>query len=140
MGSAALLGAALYWLDFRPWLAGLLIGLLAYKPQFGVLLEAAALASASLRATPYVMDYDLVVVAIAMAFFARHGLKQGFHDYEIGMLAAAWVVPLLSRSVAGIAAIPLGLMVMPAFYTFVLRRAALDREVLASGEHRVAQA
>jgi ABC-type xylose transport system permease subunit len=56
------------------------------------------------------------------------------------MLAAAWVVPLLSRSVAGIAATPLGLMVMPAFYTFVLRRAALDREVLASGKHRVAQA
>jgi hypothetical protein len=68
MGSAALLGAALYWLDFRPWLAGLLIGLLAYKPQFGVLLEAAALASASLRATPYVMDYDLVMVASRWRF------------------------------------------------------------------------
>jgi alpha-1,2-mannosyltransferase len=83
---------------------------LAYKPQFGVLLKAGALASASLLATPYIMDNDLVVLAIA--FFARHGLKRGFRDYEIGMLAAAWVVPLLSRSVAGIAAIPLGLMVM----------------------------
>ena len=66
--TAALLGAALYWLDFRPWLAGLLSGLLAYKPQFGVLLKAAALASASLRATPYVMDYDLVVVASRWRF------------------------------------------------------------------------
>jgi hypothetical protein len=243
--TAALLGAALYWLDLRPWLAGLLIGLLAYKPQFGILippallaagrwstiaaagvtvivlvalslltlgsgawhafaestnftqtvlleqgaagwekmqsifaavrmwgagihaayaaqgalflllaatiawlwrsdaafeLKAAALASAGLLATPYVMDYGLVALAIAIAFFVRHGLNRGFHDYEISMLATAWIVPLLSRSVAGSAAIPLGLMVMLAFYMFVLWRAALDREVIASGKHRIAQA
>jgi hypothetical protein len=103
-------------------------------------LKAAALASASLLATPYVMDYDLMVLAIAIAFFVRHGLNRGFRDYEISMLAAAWIVPLLSRSVAGFAAIPLGLMVMLVFYVFVLRRAALDREIIASGEHRIAQA
>ena len=38
-------------------------------------LKAAALASASLLATPYVLDYDLVVLAVAIAFFARHGLR-----------------------------------------------------------------
>lgn len=36
--TAALLGAALATLDRRPWIAGLLIGLLAYKPHFGVLI------------------------------------------------------------------------------------------------------
>jgi hypothetical protein len=36
--NAALLGGGLLLLDRRPWLAGLLIGLLAYKPHFGVLL------------------------------------------------------------------------------------------------------
>ena len=36
--TAALLGGALQLLDRRPWLAGVLIGLLAYKPQFGVLI------------------------------------------------------------------------------------------------------
>jgi hypothetical protein len=35
--TAALLGGALHWLDRKPWLAGILIGMLAYKPQFGVL-------------------------------------------------------------------------------------------------------
>ncbi len=178
--TAALLGGALHLLDRRPWLAGVLIGLLAYKPQFGVLipvallaggrwrtvgaaiatvaalvavsfatlggdvwhafadsmtftrtvvleqggtgwekiqsvfsavrmwgagvpaayavqaalaltlaasiawlwrsdaafeLKASALASGSLLATPYVLDYDLVVLAVAIAFFARHGLS-----------------------------------------------------------------
>src|SRR6202000_3279100 len=39
--TATLLGSALYWLDRRPWLAGVLIGLLTYKPQFGVLIPLA---------------------------------------------------------------------------------------------------
>jgi len=41
--TAALLGGALQLLDRRPWLAGVLIGLLAYKPQFGVLIPVALL-------------------------------------------------------------------------------------------------
>ena len=243
--TAALLGGALHWLDRKPWLAGMLIGLLAYKPQFGVLipiallaggrwrsigaaaatiaalvaisfatlgggiwhafadsmnftqtvvleqggtgwqkiqsifaavralgasvpvayaaqaslfamlaatlawlwhgdaafeLKAAALALGSLLATPYVLDYDFVVLAVAIAFFARHGLRHGFRDFEISLLAAAWIVPLLSRSIAGVAYIPLGLLVELAFYAFVLRRAALDRAQLPVGTPRVAQA
>ncbi|MBA4033675.1 MAG: hypothetical protein C0480_03580 [Bradyrhizobium sp.] len=243
--TAALLGGALHWLDRRPWLAGVLIGLLAYKPQFGILipialvaggrwrtigaatatvaaliaisfallgsgiwhafadsmnftqtvvleqggtgwqkiqsifsavrawgtsvpvayaaqatlfaalaatlawlwhsdaafeLKAAALALGSLLATPYVLDYDLVVLAVAIAFFARHGLRHGFRDFEISLLAAAWIVPLLSRSVAGVTFIPLGLLVELALYAFVLRRAALDHASHAVGAHRVAQA
>jgi len=64
-------------------------------------LKAAALAAGSLLATPYVLDYDLVVLAVAIAFLARHGLRCGFRDFEISLLAAAWLVPLLSRAIAG---------------------------------------
>jgi hypothetical protein len=90
-------------------------------------LKASALATGSLLATPYVLDYDLVVLAVAIAFFVRHGLRRGFRDYEISMLAAAWIVPLLSRGIAGVAGIPLGLLVMLAFYALTLRRAVSDR-------------
>jgi hypothetical protein len=233
--TAALLGGALHWLDRRPWLAGVLIGLLAYKPQFGVLipiallaggrwntiaaaaatvaallavsfvtlgggvwhafadsmtftqtvvleqggtgwekiqsvfsavrmwgagvrfayavqfalalmlaaslgwlwrsgaafeLKASALATASLLATPYVLDYDLVVLAVGMAFFIRHGLSRGFRTFEISLLAAAWIAPLLSRGVAGVTGIPLGLMVLLALYAFTLRRAVIDRAAI----------
>jgi len=103
-------------------------------------LKAAALATGSLLATPYVLDYDLVVLAVAIAFFARYGLHRGFRDFEISLLAAAWIVPLLSRSIAGVTTIPLGLIVMLAFYAFVLRRAALDRANIAVGAHGIAQA
>ena len=230
--TAALLGGALHWLDRRPWLSGVLIGLLAYKPQFGVLipvallaggrwntigaaaatvaalvavsfvtlgggvwhafadsmtftqtvvlepggigwekiqsafsamrmwgagvrsayaiqialalmlaaslawlwqsnalfeLKASALATASLLATPYVLDYDLVVLAVAIVFFVRHGMNRGFHDYEISLLAAAWFMPLLSRAIAGVTGIPLGLLVLLALYVFIVQRAVRDR-------------
>ena len=94
----------------------------------------------SLLATPYVLDYDLVVLAVAIAFLARYGLDRGFRDFEISLLAAAWIMPLLSRSIAGIAAIPLGLIVMLALYAFVLRRALLDRPGVAVGARGIAPA
>ena len=104
-------------------------------------LKAAALALGSLLATPYVLDYDLVVLAVAIAFFARHGLRHGFRDFEISLLAAAWIVPLLSRSIAGATCIPLGLIVDAGLLcAVVLRRAALDRASHAVGTHGVAQA
>jgi Glycosyltransferase family 87 len=233
--TAALLGGALHWLDRRPWLAGALIGLLAYKPQFGVLipvallaggrwssiaaaaatvatllavsfvtlggdvwhafadsmtftqtvvleqgstgwekiqsvfsavrmwgagvhlayavqialalmlatslgwlwhsdaafeLKASALATASLLATPYVLDYDLVALAVGIVFFARHGLSGGFRTFEISLLAAAWIAPLLSRGVAGATGIPLGLLALLVLYVFTLRRALIDRATI----------
>lgn len=98
-------------------------------------LKASALAIGSLLATPYVLDYDLVVLAIAIAWFARHGLAHGFRNGEISVLALAWLMPLLARSVAGTVHLPLGLLTMIAFYAVVIRRAVLDRQ--ASRHHDV---
>jgi hypothetical protein len=242
--TAALLGGALHLIDRRPWLAGILIGLLAYKPQFGVMipvaliasqrwssiaaagatiaalvglsfvtlgggvwhafadsmnftqtvvleqggtgwekiqsafsaarnwgadvktayaiqialgvmlaatlawlwhsdaafeLKASALATASLLATPYVLDYDLVVLAISIAFLARHGFKCGFRDYEISVLAAAFIVPLISRGLAGATGIPSGLIVMLMLFASTLRRAIADHANTAVPA-RIAQA
>jgi hypothetical protein len=105
-------------------------------------LKASALATASLLATPYVLDYDLVVLAVALAFFVHYGLDRGFRSYEISLLAAAWIVPLLSRGIAGVTGIPLGLLVLLALYGVTLRRAMLDRELvsMAAGRHGIAQA
>jgi len=103
-------------------------------------LKASALASGSLLATPYVLDYDLVVLAVAIAFFVRNGLRRGFRTFEISVLAAAWIVPLLSRGIAGVTGIPLGLLVLLTFYLATLRRAVLDRAATTAGAHRIAQA
>ncbi|HTO64538.1 MAG TPA: DUF2029 domain-containing protein, partial [Bradyrhizobium sp.] len=103
-------------------------------------LKAAGLVVASLLATPYVLDYDLVALAVAIAFLVRHGLICGFRDYEISLLAAAWIVPLLSRGIAGATGIPLGLVVLLALYVSILRRAAIDRNRATSLAMKIAQA
>jgi alpha-1,2-mannosyltransferase len=103
-------------------------------------LKAAALATGSLLATPYVLDYDLVVLAVAIAFFARHGLSHGFRRFEISLLAAAWIVPLLSRVIAGATGIPLGLLVVLALYVFTLQRAVRDRRGSVIEVRGIAQA
>lgn len=103
-------------------------------------LKAAALAVASLLATPYVLDYDLLVLAIAIAFLARHGLSRGFQNYEISLLALAWIAPLLTRSFAGLSGIPLGLVVMLLLYVMTLRRAAADLAIISFEDRRLVKA
>ena len=103
-------------------------------------LKSALLAIATLLASPHVLDYDLMILALAIAFTVSAGLASGFRDYEISLLAAAWIVPLSSRGVAGVAGIPLGLLVLLTFYAFTLRRAVLECERSTTGAASVAQA
>jgi len=100
----------------------------------------ALLVIATVLASPHVLDYDLVILALAIAFSVSAGFTRGFRDYEISLLAAAWIVPLISRGVAGATGIPLGLLVMLALYVFTLRRAVRDRAGFASAAHGIAQA
>lgn len=111
-----------------------------WRSQAAFELKAAALAVACLLATPYVLDYDMVVLGIAIAFLVRHGLARGFHPYELSLLALAWTTPFLTRSIAGLSGIPLGLIVMLALYAMTLRRAAIDLGIHAIGSTRLVKA
>jgi alpha-1,2-mannosyltransferase len=229
--TAALLGGALVQLDRRPWLAGVLFGLLAYKPQFGLMiplvlavtgrwrtfaaagatvaalllaatlafgvdvwpaflegarftrlvvleagntgwhkiqsvfawvrmwggsvalaysvqaavtvavagvlawlwrskadfaLKAAALAIAALLATPYSLDYDLMVLAPAIAFLAAYGLTHGFRPWEASALAILWLAPLVARSFAQLTLIPVGAPAMLLVFGLILSRAMAE--------------
>jgi hypothetical protein len=104
--------------------AGSLVWLWRSRAAFE--LKAAALACGCLLATPYVLDYDLVALAIAIAFLVRHGLARGFRDYEISLLAFAWLAPLIARSAAGTIGLPLGLIAVLAVYVITLRHAAVE--------------
>jgi alpha-1,2-mannosyltransferase len=95
-------------------------------------LKGALLIIATLLASPHVLDYDLMMLAPAIAFIVSAGVAGGFRDYEISVLAAAWIVPLLSRSIAGVTGIPLGLLVLLALYVFTLRRAAAGSRRIGS--------
>lgn len=58
-------------------------------------LKAAALAAGTLLVTPYVYMYDLVVLAVAVAFLLRHALDRGLAATEAAALSGAGVLILI---------------------------------------------
>ena len=70
--SAALLGWGLLLLPRRPWLAGVLMGTLIYKPQLGLLLPVALLAAGQWRAF---LGAGLSALAFAVGTYGLWGLE-----------------------------------------------------------------
>jgi alpha-1,2-mannosyltransferase len=89
--------------------------------------KAAALLIGSLLATPFILDYDLMLLAPAIAFLAADGMRRGFGPYEKSMLAALWIAPLIARSAAQSVLLPLGVLAMLAAFALLLRRAIAER-------------
>jgi hypothetical protein len=86
-------------------------------------LKAAALCLATILATPYSLDYDLMVLAPAIAFLAVDGFARGFDPWEKSALAFLWIVPLIARGFAEVTLIPLGVIAMLAMFVLVLHKA-----------------
>ncbi len=91
--------------------------------------KSASLCLATILATPYTLDYDMMVLAPAIAFFAVDGLKRGFRAWEKSALAALWLMPLLARTFAHATLIPLGVPAMLTAFVLLMRRAELDRRL-----------
>src|SRR5262245_27842721 len=58
-----------------------------WRSRIGYSLKAAALATGTLLVTPYLFLYDVMVLAIAVAFLIRVGLRHGFERHELPALA-----------------------------------------------------
>ena len=72
--TAALVGAGLALLDRRPIAAGILFGLLAYKPQFGILIPLVLVATGRWRTLAAAAATVMVLLlATVLAFGPRHG-------------------------------------------------------------------
>jgi alpha-1,2-mannosyltransferase len=86
-------------------------------------LKAAGLCLAAILATPYTLDYDMMVLAPAIAFLAVDGMVRGFGPWQKTALAALWLVPLVARTFPQATLIPLGVPAMLAMFVLILRRA-----------------
>jgi hypothetical protein len=71
--SASLLGASLLLLERRPMLAGVFIGSLTYKPQFGILLPVALIAARQWRACFSAAVTAILLAAASVAAFGVNG-------------------------------------------------------------------
>lgn len=112
--SAALLGVAALCLDRRPALAGIAFGLLAYKPQLGLLVPLLLIAAGRWRCFSWASATVLAVVAAATAGFgpeiwtaflrnsahARAQLEQGLVDY--GRMASLYAALRMAGFGAGV--------------------------------------
>lgn len=90
-------------------LALALVGAIAWlwRSRVEFEIKAAALACAALLATPYLYMYDLVALAVPVAFLLRLSLRQGFLAGETFGLAAATVLLLIfpyAKTQVGLAA------------------------------------
>jgi hypothetical protein len=69
-------------------LAAALIVLWRSRARYAV--KAAALATGVVLATPYLFLYDVMVLAVAVAFLVRDGVRTGFRRYEWPLFACAF--------------------------------------------------
>lgn len=87
------------------------------------LARGATLAGATLIATPFLLDYDLTLLALPLAWLFREALRDGFRPWEKLALAAAFILPLAARPLALGAGLPVAPLVILALLVLVVRRA-----------------
>ena len=85
----------------------------------------ALVCAATLIATPYVLDYDFVVLLPALAFLWIDGQRNGFLSWDKSLMALVWIAPLIARQVADFTLIPLGLSSALIVAVVAIRRAAV---------------
>src|SRR5262249_26803077 len=104
--------AAMVWLVYLVW-----------RRRYAYDVQAATLVVAGLLATPYLYDYDLPVLGVALAFWARRAIATGWRPWEQTAIFTAWAIPLVMRAVAvttHVSALPL---ILVGTVTLLLSRA-----------------
>jgi hypothetical protein len=84
--------------------------------------EAPALVAATLLASPFLLDYDLTLLAFPLVYLTREGLERGFAPFEKSVLVLAYALPLASRILAGGLDLPIAAPTIAATLYFVACR------------------
>ncbi len=84
----------------------------AWRSKIPHAVQCAVLCLATPLVTPYVLDYDLVLLALPIAWLALEGREHGFLPWEKTMLFLLWILPLVSREAGSVLHIPLAAPVL----------------------------
>jgi hypothetical protein len=93
----------------------------AWRRRFSPGLAALVLAGAPL-ATPFVLDYDMLLTAFPLAFLYAQGRARGFADWERLAILAAFAAAAFARPLALVAGVPIMPLVLVALFVLVRRR------------------
>lgn len=85
-------------------------------------LKAASLFVGTFLATPYVWDYDLILLVFAVVCLAIEAQRTGFYPWEKATLALVIAMPLLALIIAKSVNVQIGPFVLWGAFYFVLRR------------------
>ncbi|NCA89172.1 MAG: DUF2029 domain-containing protein [Gammaproteobacteria bacterium] len=124
-GAVRMLGAPLT----SAWAIQLLLGLVAavvvwriWRAPAPQSLKIAVVPAAILVTAPLALDYDGALLAMTLVACVSDGLRRGFLDWEISILALAWLTPLFWRPLAQLGYLPLGTLISLALLWLTWRR------------------
>ena len=102
---------------------GALVALARARPRSGRALVALASTLACLT-TPFLLDYDLTLLAVPLVVLAQEGCGTGFRPFEITALAAAFLLAEVARPLAMNLHLPVSPLVVAALAFMLIRRFA----------------
>ncbi len=85
-------------------------------------LRGAMLVVASLLASPYLFDYDLVLLALPLAWLGIEGMRTDWLPLERPLLVGIWCLPLFYPSIALATGLPLAPLLLLALFALIVRR------------------
>lgn len=94
----------------------------------GLYAEGAMLAVATCFCTPFLLDYDLAILALPLAFVMREACRTGWRPWEKAVLLAAYVLPLAGRPLAMATGVALAPLVIGGLLAVTARRACSGPE------------
>jgi len=103
--------------------------IVVWKSRCTTEIKAAALVVAAFLATPYVWDYDMIVLLFASAWVARDGLRSGYLPDEKIMIIALLVLPLPMMLVGTFLQLQVGPLVLWLMLLLLLRRCRVFQSI-----------
>jgi len=117
------LPVALGWIVQAAISAGALVALaLAAWRRPGGHAEGALLAAAAMVVSPYLVDYDLAILGLPLAWLLAQALRTGFRPWEKMLLLAGYMLPVVSHGLADSLRLPVAPLVLCAMLVLVVRR------------------
>ena len=100
----------------------LMLGVITWRRPGGQA-EGATLAAAALVCSPYLVDYDLAVLGLPLAWVMAMASRDGFLPWEKLILLAGYMLPILSHGLAASFDTPVAPVVLYGVFLVVARRA-----------------
>jgi hypothetical protein len=101
-------------------ITALAMTVMVWRSRSDFRLQITILCLATFLATPFALDYDVAIIAPALALMAAYGSEKQLGGVAVALLALLWVVPMLARA-AGLAHLPIMILLIVAALAVIFR-------------------